>query len=81
MKALASGETAGLAGKEGPPSVCVAARMPAVMLFIPCHGGISHHPTESISRDWAEKGLRVLAEAVIETANAPVAAGQGRLAR
>ncbi len=48
-----------------------ASRMPAVMLFIPCHGGISHHPTESISREWAEIGLRVLAEAVIETANAP----------
>ncbi|MDO9707924.1 allantoate amidohydrolase [Paracraurococcus lichenis] len=48
-----------------------AARMPAVMLFIPCHGGISHHPTESISRAWAEIGLRVLADAVIATANAP----------
>jgi N-carbamoyl-L-amino-acid hydrolase len=48
-----------------------ASRMPAVMLFIPCHGGVSHHPTESISRDWAEIGLRVLAEAVIETANQP----------
>ncbi len=48
-----------------------AARMPAVMLFIPCHGGISHHPTESISRAWAETGLRVLADAVVETANAP----------
>ncbi|SDD67745.1 M20 family metallo-hydrolase [Belnapia rosea] len=48
-----------------------ASRMPAVMLFIPCHGGISHHPTESISREWAEIGLRVLADAVIETANAP----------
>ncbi len=47
-----------------------AARMPAVMLFIPCHGGISHHPSESISREWAEKGLRVLADAVLETANA-----------
>lgn len=47
-----------------------AARMPAVMLFIPCHGGISHHPSESISPDWAEKGLRVLADAVIATANA-----------
>ncbi|WP_424813827.1 M20 family metallo-hydrolase [Roseococcus sp. YIM B11640] len=46
-----------------------AARMPAVMLFIPCHGGISHHPSESISREWAEKGLRVLADAVIATAN------------
>ncbi|WP_240782625.1 M20 family metallo-hydrolase [Roseococcus sp. SYP-B2431] len=46
-----------------------AARMPAVMLFIPCHGGVSHHPSESISREWAEKGLRVLADAVIATAN------------
>lgn len=48
-----------------------AFRMPAAMLFIPCHGGISHHPTESISRAWSEIGLRVLADAVIETANAP----------
>ena len=48
-----------------------ASRMPAVMLFIPCHGGISHHPSESISRAWAETGLRVLADAVVETANAP----------
>ncbi|MDB5373008.1 MAG: N-carbamoyl-L-amino-acid hydrolase, partial [Belnapia sp.] len=48
-----------------------ASRMPAVMLFIPCHGGVSHHPTESISREWAAIGLRVLADAVIETANAP----------
>ncbi len=46
-----------------------AARMPAVMLFIPCHGGVSHHPTESISREWAGIGLRVLADAVIATAN------------
>lgn len=45
-----------------------ASRMPAVMLFIPCHGGVSHHPTESISREWAEIGLRVLADAVIQTA-------------
>ena len=45
-----------------------ASRMPAVMLFIPCHGGISHHPTESISREWAEIGLRVLADAVIQAA-------------
>ncbi len=49
-----------------------AARMPAVMLFIPCHGGVSHHPSESISREWAEQGLRVLADAVVETANAKV---------
>ncbi len=41
------------------------------MLFIPCHGGISHHPAESISRAWAEMGLRVLADAVIATANGP----------
>jgi N-carbamoyl-L-amino-acid hydrolase len=46
-----------------------AARMPAVMLFIPCHGGVSHHPSESISREWSEKGLRVLADAVIATAD------------
>jgi beta-ureidopropionase / N-carbamoyl-L-amino-acid hydrolase len=45
--------------------------MPAVMMFIPCHGGVSHHPTESISREWAEIGLRVLADAVITAADSP----------
>ena len=49
-----------------------AARMPAAMLFIPCHGGVSHHPTESISREWAGMGLRVLADAVIATAGGAV---------
>ncbi|MBR0645078.1 Zn-dependent hydrolase [Plastoroseomonas hellenica] len=45
-----------------------AACMPAAMLFIPCHGGLSHDPRESISPEWSEKGLRVLADAVIATA-------------
>ncbi len=49
-----------------------ASCMPAAMLFIPCHGGVSHHPSESISREWAGIGLRVLADAVIETAGGVV---------
>ncbi len=53
-----------------------AACMPAAMLFIPCHGGVSHHPTESISREWAGTGLRVLADAVIETAGRVVQGGR-----
>ena len=42
--------------------------LPAAMLFIPCHGGLSHNEAESITREWAEAGLMVLADAVIETA-------------
>jgi len=42
--------------------------LPAAMLFIPCHGGLSHNEAESITPEWAEAGLMVLADAVIETA-------------
>lgn len=53
----------------GHDAVYVARRVPTVMLFTPCHGGLSHHEAESISPEWAEAGLRVLADAVIATAN------------
>lgn len=36
----------------------------AGMIFIPCRGGISHHPSESIEPDHAAAGARVLAGAV-----------------
>jgi hypothetical protein len=38
------------------------------MLFVPCHGGISHNEAESITPAWAEAGLLVLADAVIAAA-------------
>jgi N-carbamoyl-L-amino-acid hydrolase len=48
--------------------VYVARRVPAAMIFCPCHGGISHNEAESITPAWAEAGLRVLADAVLATA-------------
>jgi N-carbamoyl-L-amino-acid hydrolase len=52
----------------GHDAVYCARRVPSAMLFVPCHGGISHNEAESITPDWAEAGLQVLADAVIATA-------------
>lgn len=42
--------------------------VPSALMFIPCHGGVSHHPSESISREWCAAGLAAMGPAVIETA-------------
>ncbi len=42
--------------------------VPSALMFIPCHGGVSHHPSESISRDWCAAGLAAMGPAVIEAA-------------
>jgi N-carbamoyl-L-amino-acid hydrolase len=42
--------------------------VPSALMFIPCHGGVSHHPAESISREWCAAGLAAMGPAVIETA-------------
>ncbi len=52
----------------GHDAVYVARRVPAVMVFTPCHGGISHNEAESITPEWATAGLRVLADAALATA-------------
>lgn len=52
----------------GHDAVYVARRVPSVMLFCPCHGGISHNEAESITPAWAEAGLVVLADAVVAAA-------------
>ncbi len=52
----------------GHDAVYVARKLPATMIFCPCHGGISHNEAESITPAWAEAGLRVLADAVLATA-------------
>ncbi|UFN50719.1 Zn-dependent hydrolase [Roseomonas sp. OT10] len=52
----------------GHDAVYVARKVPTAMLFVPCHGGISHNEAESITPEWAEAGLRVLAGAVLATA-------------
>ena len=43
---------------------------PTAMIFIPCKAGISHNEAESIERQHATAGARVLAEAVLHLANA-----------
>ncbi len=63
----------GIAHREMPTAighdaVYVARRLPAAMLFCPCHGGLSHNEAESITQAWAEAGLLVLADAVLATA-------------
>ena len=52
----------------GHDAVYVARRVPSVMLFTPCHGGISHNEAESIAPEWATAGLLVLADAALATA-------------
>jgi N-carbamoyl-L-amino-acid hydrolase len=52
----------------GHDAVYVARRLPAVMLFCPCHGGVSHNEAESITPEWAEAGMQVLADAVLAAA-------------
>lgn len=42
--------------------------VPSALMFIPCHGGVSHHPSESISREWCAAGLAAMGPAVIEAA-------------
>ncbi len=54
----------------GHDAVYVARKLPAVMLFCPCHGGLSHNEAESITPEWAEAGMLVLADAVLAAANA-----------
>jgi N-carbamoyl-L-amino-acid hydrolase len=62
----------------GHDAVYVARRLPAVMLFCPCHGGLSHNEAESITPEWAEAGMLVLADAVMAAANAALDEGAGR---
>ena len=52
----------------GHDAIHVARTLPAALMFIPCHGGLSHNEAESITPAWAEAGLLVLADAVLETA-------------
>jgi N-carbamoyl-L-amino-acid hydrolase len=53
----------------GHDAVYVARCVPSVMLFCPCHGGLSHNEAESITPAWAEAGMLVLADAVLAAAN------------
>lgn len=52
----------------GHDAVYMARKVPTVMIFTPCHGGLSHNEAESITPEWATAGLQVLADAVLATA-------------
>lgn len=52
----------------GHDAVYMARHVPTVMIFTPCHGGLSHNEAESITPEWAEAGLKVLADGVLATA-------------
>jgi len=41
---------------------------PSVMIFIPCRGGVSHRPDEFSSPEQIERGVRVLAQTLAQTA-------------
>ena len=53
----------------GHDAVYVARRLPTAMIFVPCHGGISHNEAESITPEWASAGCQVLADAALAAAN------------
>ncbi|WP_421992763.1 M20/M25/M40 family metallo-hydrolase [Roseococcus sp.] len=52
----------------GHDAVYMARRVPTVMVFCPCHGGLSHNEAESITPEWATAGMQVLADAALATA-------------
>ena len=52
----------------GHDAVYVARKVPTVMVFCPCHGGLSHNEAESITPEWATAGMQVLADAALATA-------------
>ncbi|WP_424813826.1 Zn-dependent hydrolase [Roseococcus sp. YIM B11640] len=52
----------------GHDAVYMARKVPTVMVFCPCHGGLSHNEAESITPEWATAGLQVLADAALATA-------------
>ena len=52
----------------GHDAVYMARRVPTVMVFCPCHGGLSHNEAESITPEWATAGMLVLADAALATA-------------
>ncbi|MFZ0254508.1 MAG: hydantoinase/carbamoylase family amidase, partial [Gammaproteobacteria bacterium] len=48
----------------------LATRVPAGMIFIPCHGGLSHHPDENVSEPHLQAGCQVLLEVLLELSDA-----------
>ncbi|MBJ2150210.1 hydantoinase/carbamoylase family amidase [Paracoccus sp. IB05] len=57
-----------IASAAGHDARHLAGLCPSAMIFIPCHGGISHDPAESIEPAHASAGAQVLADLVIAEA-------------
>ena len=54
----------------GHDATYVAGALPTAMLFIPCRGGVSHHPAEYAAPEHVQAGCDVLLQAVLEKAGA-----------
>ena len=51
----------------GHDAMVIGRHVPAAMLFVPSHGGVSHSPDEDSRPEHVELGMRVLASALRET--------------
>jgi acetylornithine deacetylase/succinyl-diaminopimelate desuccinylase-like protein len=47
-------------------TMCVAARVPSAMVFVPCRDGISHHPDEEADPADAALAVEIILGAVVE---------------
>jgi N-carbamoyl-L-amino-acid hydrolase len=61
----------------GHDAVYLARVTPAAMIFVPCVGGISHNEIEDANPDDLTAGCNVLLNALLETADRPLAAPGG----
>jgi N-carbamoyl-L-amino-acid hydrolase len=52
----------------GHDAVSLSTIVPTAMIFVPCLGGISHNPAESITQQQAETGADILFRTVVELA-------------
>jgi beta-ureidopropionase / N-carbamoyl-L-amino-acid hydrolase len=64
----AGARTLDLVSPAGHDAGYLARRVPSAMLFVPCRGGLSHHPDEWAEPEHLELATRVLADALAEAA-------------
>jgi len=63
-----SAETMDMVSPAGHDAGWVARNVPTAMLFVPCRGGLSHHPDEYAEPEHLELATRVLAETLAKLA-------------
>ncbi len=59
LEEACAGQTIRMASGAGHDAMILAAKVPAVMLFVRTPGGLSHHPAEAVLAADVEAGLRV----------------------